>query len=67
MKDSDIRELMRIARAVRIGRKHPLTKDEARAMCSAAVTLVEPRRVAELPKAKRFRQYWRAFHDYTKK
>jgi hypothetical protein len=54
------------ARRHRLRRKFPLTKAQARELCAAAVEVYEPRVITELPKAKRFRQYWRAYCDHTK-
>jgi hypothetical protein len=63
----DLAHLRRMRRGWRLARKFPLTKDEARAWCAAAAEVVAPEVVPPLPKGKRFKQYWRAYHDYTKK
>jgi len=59
--------LKRMKRLRRLAHKFPLSKDEARAWCAAAAEVVAPTVVEPLPKEKRFKQYWRAYHDHTKK
>jgi hypothetical protein len=67
LRNYGLRDLSQMKRLRRIGTKFPLSKQEARAVCTAACALVPPTRVPELPPRQRFRTWWRAYHDYTRK